>query len=97
MSGYTYDMSVCLGKDRQNATQKKTVTHVRVKSISRRVEGVGHKFYTNILDIFFSPLDIFDDLHTRAINCCGTVRQKNKGIQGDFGNKTLKLKWSDVW
>jgi hypothetical protein len=70
MTGYTYDMRIYLGKGRQNATQM-TTTYATVRSLTRRVEGVGHKLYMNI---FFSSPDSFDDLHTRGIKCCGTVR-----------------------
>jgi hypothetical protein len=92
MTGYTYDMNIYLGKDRQNTTQAMTATHATVKSLTRRVEGVGHKLYMNN---FFSSL-VYDDLHTRSINCCGTVRQNHKGMPEDFGNKTLKFKWDDI-
>jgi hypothetical protein len=36
------------------------------------------------------------DLHTRAINYCGTVTQTCKRILGDFDNKTLKMKWVGI-
>jgi hypothetical protein len=36
-------INVYLGKDRQNVTQTMTATHVAVRSLTRRVEGVGHK------------------------------------------------------
>jgi sorbitol-specific phosphotransferase system component IIBC len=82
-----------LGKDRQNATQIITVTHATMKSLTSRVETVGHKLY---MDNFFSSPALFNDLHTRDINCCGTVRQNLKGMPGDSDNKTLKLKWDDT-
>jgi hypothetical protein len=93
MSGYTYDMSIYLGKDRQNATQTMTAIHATVKSLTWRTEGADYKLY---VDNVFSSLDLFDDLHTRAINCCGIVRQNCKGMLGDSGNKTLNLKWGDT-
>jgi hypothetical protein len=48
-------------------------------------------------NLLFSP-DVYDDLHihTRAVNCCKTVWQNRKGMLGDFGDKTLKLKWCDI-
>jgi len=49
----------------------KIATHATVKSLTRRVEGVGHELYMNS---FFSCPDLYDDLHTRDINCCGTVK-----------------------
>jgi hypothetical protein len=45
--------------------------------------------------IFFSSPDLFDDLHTRAINCCGTVRPNRKGMPRDFGRK-LRPKRGDL-
>jgi hypothetical protein len=38
--------------------------------------------------------DLFDDLHMKAINCCGTVRSNQKGMPSDFGRK-LRLKRGD--
>jgi hypothetical protein len=36
-TGYTYDMKVYLGKDRQRVTQDVTATHATVKELTRRV------------------------------------------------------------
>jgi hypothetical protein len=74
MTGYKYDMRIYLGKDRRNAMQMMTATHVLVKSLTRRVEGTGHKLYTSS---FFSYPDLSDELHTRGIKCCGTARQNH--------------------
>jgi predicted nucleotidyltransferase len=38
-------MNVYLGKDRKNATQILKATHTTVRSLTRRVEGVGHEIY----------------------------------------------------
>jgi hypothetical protein len=57
-TGYTYYVRVCLGRDRQNAMQEMTATHANVISLTRRVEGVGHKLF---MANFSSP-DLFDDL-----------------------------------
>jgi hypothetical protein len=43
MTGYTYDMRIYLGKDRQNATQTMTI-HATVRNLTRR-EGTDHKLY----------------------------------------------------
>jgi hypothetical protein len=48
--------------------ERMTDTHARVRSLTRRLEGVGTKLY---MDSFFSSPDLFDDLHTRGINHCG--------------------------
>jgi hypothetical protein len=77
-------MSIYLGKDRKHATQMMTAIHTTVKGLTRRMEGVNHKLY---MDNFFSSLDIYDDLHTRTINSCGTVTQNHKGMPGDFGKR----------
>jgi hypothetical protein len=75
--GYAYDMRVYLEKDMTCATDKMTVTHATVAGLTRRVENVGHKHY---MDNFFSSPDLFDDLHSRKVNCCGTVRLNRKGM-----------------
>jgi len=57
-------------RDRQNAAQTMTATYVTVRSVTWRVEGIGHKLYR---DNFLSSLGTYDDLYTRGVNCCGTV------------------------
>jgi hypothetical protein len=69
-------MRIYFGKDKQNATQVITATHMLIRSLTRRVVVV-HKFYMD--NFFFSP-HLFDGLHTRGINCYGTLRHKCKGI-----------------
>jgi len=49
MTGYTHNMRTYLGKDRHNATQMMTAAHVTVRSMTRRVEWIGHKFYMGYL------------------------------------------------
>jgi hypothetical protein len=70
-----------------------TATHATVRSMTITVRRVGHILF---IDNFFSPPDLFDSLHTRAINCCGAVRQNHKEIPRGFDNKTLKLEHSDI-
>ena len=65
-TGYTYDMNVYLGKDRQRAAQHLTATHNTVASLTRGVEAFGHKLYT---DNFFSSPDLYDDLEQKKIFC----------------------------
>jgi hypothetical protein len=48
-----------------------TVTQETI-SLTRRAERIGHELY---MDNSFSSLDRYDDLYTRDINCCGTVRK----------------------
>jgi hypothetical protein len=56
--GYTYNMTVCIGKDRTRAEQDMTATHAMVRDLCRRTERVGYKLYT---DNFFSSPDLFDE------------------------------------
>ena len=44
---------------------------------------------------FFSSPASFDDLHTKTINCCGTVRPNRKWMQKNFGQK-IKMKGDDL-
>jgi hypothetical protein len=67
MTGYaTYNVRPFLVKDRQNATHMITATCVTVRSLTRRVEGIGNKISTNS---FFSSPDLFDELKTRCVSC----------------------------
>jgi hypothetical protein len=56
-------MTAYLDKDRKCAT---------VTELTIRTENVGQTLYMNN---FSSPV-LLDDLHTKAINCCGTVWPK---------------------
>jgi hypothetical protein len=76
---YTYNMTVYLGKDRKHATRTMTATHTTVIGLMRRTENAGHKLY---MDNFFSPPELLDNLHTKNINCCGTVRPNKKECLG---------------
>jgi hypothetical protein len=91
--GYTYDMKLYLGKDRSYATDTMTAIHATVAGLMRRVENVGHKIY---MDNFFSSPDLSNNLHSRKINCCGTVRLNQKGMPQEF-RKTMKLTRGDIW
>ena len=91
--GYTYDMSVYLGKQRQHATTEITATHGTVLQVIRRVEGLGHKVF---MDSYFTSPALFDDLFQRKINACGTVRHDRRGMPRDIGPKSLKMKRGDI-
>jgi hypothetical protein len=69
-------MTVYLGKDRKCVTPSMTVTQANVTGLAARIEHVRHKLYN---DNFFSSQALFDDLRTKTINCCGTVRPNRKG------------------
>jgi hypothetical protein len=83
---HTYNMSVYLGRDRKCATVSVTATHTTVTGLTTRIENFGHKLYR---ENFFSSPELFDDLHTKVINCCGTVRPDQKGTK-------LRLKRGDL-
>jgi hypothetical protein len=65
-----------------------TATHATVTGLAARIEHVGHKLY---MDNFVSSPALFDDLHTKTINYCGTVRPNTTGMLKNFGH-TMKLK-----
>ena len=88
-SGYTYDMTVYLGRDSHSATDDMTATHATVRHLTSRIEGLGHKIF---MDNFFSSPRLFDDLDRRKINSCGTVRPNRRDMPSDFRPKQLKLK-----
>jgi hypothetical protein len=46
------------------------------------------------MDNYFSP-DLFDDLATKQIYCCGTVRPNRKGMPQDLNPKRMTLKQGD--
>jgi len=83
-SGYTYDMSVYLGKDSRSATDDMTATHATVRHLTCRVEGLGHKLF---MDNFFSLPRLSVDLLRRNIYSCGTVWPNRKNMPSDFGPK----------
>jgi hypothetical protein len=57
------------------------------------IQGRGHKLY---MDNYFSSPDLFDDLATKQIYCCGTVRPNWKGMPQDLYPKRMTLKWGDL-
>ena len=63
-------MTVYLGRDRQHTAQHLTATHATVSELTKKIQGHGHKLY---MDNYFSSSDLFDDLATKQISCCGTV------------------------
>ena len=69
-----------------------TATHATVTGLAARIEHVGHKLY---MDSFFSSSASFDDLRTKAMNNCGTVRPNRKGMPKYFGDK-VNMKNGDL-
>jgi len=68
-------MTMYLGKDRKLVTPS-TATCVTVRGLAAKIEHVGHKLY---MGSFLSSPAFFDDIHSKTINCCGTVRPVEKG------------------
>jgi hypothetical protein len=66
-----------------------TATQVTVRSLTRGVEGVGHKLYMDTF--FFFSLGLFNNLHTRCINFYGIVRQNRKGMPGTLTRRHSNL------
>jgi hypothetical protein len=64
-------MSAYLGRERRCATASMTASPENVSGLTTRTENLGHKLY---IDNFFSSPDLYNYLHTKAINCCGVVR-----------------------
>jgi hypothetical protein len=80
--GYTYDMSVYLGKKWQHATAQITATPGKALQVIRRVQGLGHKIF---MDSYFTLPALFDDLLQRKISVCGTVHHDRHGMPQDIG------------
>jgi hypothetical protein len=70
-----------------------TATHATARDLCRRLEGVGHRLY---MDNFFSSPDLFEELTTKKISCCGTVRPSRKGLTQELRNRRLGLKKGDM-
>jgi hypothetical protein len=87
MQQATHDMKVYFGRNRTSADQDVTVTHATVRDLCKRIEGVGQKLY---MDNFFSLPDLFDELATKTICCCWTVRQSQTYTR-------LGMKKGDIW
>jgi len=64
--GHTYDMSMYLGKQRQNATTQITAIHGTVLQVIQRVEGLGHKIF---MDNYFTSPALFDNLVQQKNQC----------------------------
>ena len=90
--GYIYNMTVYLGKDRKHVTPSMTATHATVTGLAARSGHVGPKLY---MGNFFSSPASLDDLHTKTISCCGTVRPNRKWMPKNFGQK-MKMKSGDL-
>jgi hypothetical protein len=68
------------------AIPSKTTTEATVTRLTARTENVGHK-----LNMDNSCPDLFDDLHTKNINSCGTVRP-SRNVMDKSTQEKMKLK-----
>jgi hypothetical protein len=57
--GYTYNMTVYLGKDRIHVTASMTVTHASVAGLAARIGYMGHELYMNIFFYFQRYLTMY--------------------------------------
>jgi hypothetical protein len=74
--GYTYDMQVYLGKDKNEEKPLCSAAFNVVTEMAETIKGKGHKLF---MDNFFSSPDLYEFLHSqKKINCCGTIRQNRK-------------------
>jgi len=69
-----------------------TATHANVTGLAARIEYVGHKLFT---DSYFSSSASFDDLLTKAVNCCGTVRPNRNRMPKNFEHQ-VNMKRGDL-
>jgi hypothetical protein len=92
-SGYTYDMTVYLGRDSHSSTDDMTAVNATVINVTCRVEGLGHNIF---MDNFFSFPRLLDDWDRSKINSRMTVRPNRKYMPRDFGPKQMKLKRGDI-
>jgi hypothetical protein len=81
---------VYLGKDIKHAICS-TATHANVTRLTARSENMGHKLYMDN----FSSLALFEELHTKTINWCGTISSKIQEMLKNFRQK-IKLKQGDI-
>ena len=74
----------CALRQRQEMWNSMTATH----RLAARIEHMRHNLY---MVSFFSSSALFDDSHSKMINCCGTVTPNRKGMPKNLERK-MKLK-----
>jgi hypothetical protein len=67
-----------------------TATEATVTGLTARTENVGHKLFMDN-----SSPELFDNLRTKTINCCGTVTPNRKVMDMSI-KKKMKLKQGDT-
>jgi hypothetical protein len=86
-------MRVYVDRNSHSTTDDITATHGTVRHLTSRVEGLGHKIFT---DNFFSSPRRFDDLERCKVNSCGTLRPNRRDMPHDFVPKQVKIKRGDI-
>jgi hypothetical protein len=71
MSGYTYDMKICLGQDRTYVM----AAFGTLEQLTGKVKGHGCKPY---MDNVLLVHDLFNDLTKKNIVCCRRVQANRK-------------------
>jgi hypothetical protein len=81
---------VYLGRNKKHATPTMTTVHATVSGLATRTGNLGQKLYTDILSSI-----LFNDLHMRAIHCCGTVKPNQK-IRSSYFERKIRIKQADI-
>jgi hypothetical protein len=84
-------MLVYLGTEKKHVNATMATVHATMSGLTIRIGNLGQK----LCGQFFSSPDLFNDLHTTAINSCGTVRPDRKVMPSNSGRK-LRLKWGGI-
>jgi hypothetical protein len=69
------------GEDKKCVTPSMAATHATITGLTGRPEIGAHKLYKSN----FTLSVLIDNLHTMAINCCGTVGPNQKAVHIKFG------------
>jgi len=70
-----------------------TAANATVSELTKKTQGHDHKLYMD--NCFFSS-DLFSELATKQIYCCGTARPNRKYMPQDLDSKRMTLKQGDV-
>lgn len=74
--GHTYDMNICLEKDRMLNHRYDSNVYI-CKTFDKNVAGYIHKL---CMKTFFSFSALFSDLTTKKVCCCEAVNPNRNGI-----------------
>jgi len=91
-TGYTYDMTVYLGRDRPHCATPDHNSRDKCWNRQRKYKDVA----TNCIWTVTSRPQTYSDLATKQIYCCGTVRPNRKGMPQDLGPKRMTFQWGDL-